>query len=104
VVKAIALLFTILVFSWPKLLEGMVEPTFAVRLKVWPVINEVLVPLVGTRATSFAANAGAPANKEVPRATTAPSAKPLRVRFLDMYVSFFLGFLEIQDGNQAATS
>jgi hypothetical protein len=27
----------------------------------------------------------------------------LRVRFLDMYVSFFLGYLYLQDGARAAT-
>ena len=51
--------------------------------------DEYEVPAAGAIVIPGAANAGVPANSDEPRATTAPSAKPLRVRFLDMYVSFF---------------
>jgi hypothetical protein len=57
----------------------------------FPASTEYSVPEVGTRETKVlsakpAADAGAPTSAEEARATIAPNARPLRVRFLVIFI------------------
>jgi hypothetical protein len=60
-------------------------------VKVSPDTNEVEVPAFGITTRLLAcAGAATPTSADAATAIDAPSARPLRVMFLVMYLSFFL--------------
>jgi hypothetical protein len=68
----------------------MVEPVVACRVNACPETIPYEVPTDGARVTSLAARAGVATKAELTRANAAPSARPLRVMFLAINLSFFL--------------